>query len=66
MTKPREATEQELQEAWSKVEEFWEANAKHSDMLDYPWTRARFYLNVFKTTLSQRGMKVPNMMGGPL
>ena len=67
MAKLHEPTEEELQAAWKRVEEYWASQNKHGrGMLDYPWTRARFNLEIFKTMLSQRGWKVPHMMGGPL
>lgn len=63
-----EATLTELRAEWERVEEFWnKMNAIQGDdggMMDYPWVRARFNLSVFNTMLSQRGWKVPIMLGG--
>ena len=67
MAKLYEPTEEELLAEWKRVEEYWASQNQHGrGMLDYPWTRARFNLEVFKTMLSQRGWRVPDMMGGPL
>lgn len=67
MTRRRKkATQEELEMIWQSVEDYWDKNTKLGDIMDYPWTRARFHLGVFKTTLSQKGWKVPSELGGPL
>lgn len=76
MSKKHEATLEELEAAWERVQDFWNkmnaikgvvegaADVEGLGMMDYPWVRARFKLNVFNTMLSQRGWKVPTMLGG--
>ena len=62
--KKHEATLEELLAEWQRVQDFWDTLNKGGEMMDYPWTRARFTLSVFNTMLSQRGWKVPGMLGG--
>ena len=66
MLDEHDATIDELLKEWDRVIEYWDKINKDNGMLDYPWTRARFNLEVFKTMLNQRGWNVPVMLGGPL
>ncbi len=65
MPRKHEATEEELQAEWKRVQKYWDSlNKSPGGMMDYPWTRARFSLEVFKTMLRQRGWRVPSKLGG--
>ena len=62
----KEATIEELRAEWKRIEDYWDRLNADGEMIDYPWTRSRFMLGVFKTMVNQRGWRVPTMLGGPL
>ena len=55
------ATLEELMAEWKRVEDYWEAM---DGKVEYPWTRSRFMLSIFKSMLSQRGWQIPSELGG--
>ena len=50
----------ELMDVWDKVCEFWD---KQPGAIQLPWVEAKFKLAVFKTTLSQKHLKIPINLG---
>lgn len=56
----RDATEEELLEIWDGACTFWNTM---KGSLDRPWVEARFKLATFKTTIEQKGLKIPIKLG---
>lgn len=52
----KEATEKELRELWEAASAYWD---KMDGNLDLPWVEAKFKLSIFKTTIGQRGLRIP-------
>lgn len=56
----KEATEEELRDIWEKVETFWDSMP---NKLEFPWVEAKFKVSVFRTTVSQKGLRIPHYLG---
>ena len=56
MTKQKVATSEELQEVWRNTCVYWDRIPRK---IDLPWIEARFKLDVFKTAVKQKGLRIP-------
>jgi hypothetical protein len=59
----RNATLEELQEAWSHATRYWGKTVENGS-LNYPWVQAGFIVTSFKIALRQRGLRIPSELGG--
>lgn len=57
----KDATKEELDEMWQNICVYWDDLV---DKIDNPWTEASFKIEIFKTTLHQKGLRVPGELAG--